>query len=91
MKVNGKEYNLNDLIQDVDFKSNMLRKVNNNLDLTNYQIEVLKRFDISCETASSLNEIIYEATEAYEDTLDEELDVVLSELCERNYYENTNK
>ena len=59
--------------------------------LTNYQIEVLKRFDIIPENYTSLSNIICDAEEVYEETLDEELDNILSELQERNYYENTNK
>lgn len=91
MKVNGKDYNINNLLNDIDFKSNMLEKVNDNLNLTRYQIEVLKRFNIDVEKMTSLSSIIYEAEEAYEDTLDEELEIVLDELSERNYYENTKK
>lgn len=83
--------NINDLLKNVDFQKNKLVKVNDKLYLTNYQIEVLKRFNIDYQNMLSLNEIIYEAEEAYEDTLDEELDIILTELSERNYYENTHK
>lgn len=86
-----KEYDINELLNSIDFNENKLVKVNNKLMLTNYQIEVLKRFDIIPENYSNLNSIIYDAEIAYEDTEDEELDVILSELQERNYYENTNK
>ena len=82
---------INDLLKNVDFQKNKLVKVNDKLYLTNYQIEILKRFNINYQNVSSLNEIIYEAEEVYEDTLDEELDIVLTELSERNYYENTHK
>ncbi len=75
----------------IDFESNKLRKINDNLYLTNYQIDVLRRNEINVQACSSLKDIIYLAEDAYEDTLDEELDLVLSQLCERNYYENTNK
>ena len=68
--------NINDLLKNVDFQKNKLVKVNDKLYLTNYQIEVLKRFNIDYQNMSSLNEIIYEAEEAYEDTLDEELDII---------------
>ena len=75
----------------IDFEKNKLKKVNDKLLLTNYQIEVLKRNGLNPENYSSLREIIYDGEEIYEDTLDDELDLVLSELSERNYYENTNK
>jgi hypothetical protein len=90
MIVNGKKYELNDLVNDLDFNKNKLENVNKNLDLTRYQIDVLKRLNIDYNKAS-LSEIIAEAEEVYEDTLDEELEVVLDELSERNYYENTKK
>lgn len=87
----NKEYNIKELLDSIDFNKNKLTKVNDKLMLTNYQIEVLKRFDITPENYSNLSSIIYDAEEVYEETLDEELDAILSELQERNYYENTNK
>lgn len=87
----NEEYNIKELLDSIDFNKNKLTKVNDKLMLTNYQIEVLKRFDITPEKYSSLSSIICDAEEVYEETLDEELDNILSELQERNYYENTNK
>lgn len=87
----NKEYNIKELLGSIDFNKNKLTKVNDKLMLTNYQIEVLKRFDITPENYSSLSSIICDTEEVYEETLDEELDNILSELQERNYYENTNK
>lgn len=87
----NEEYNIKELLDSIDFNKNKLTKVNDKLMLTNYQIEVLKRFDIIPENYTSLSNIICDAEEVYEETLDEELDVILSELQERNYYENTNK
>lgn len=87
----NKEYNIQELLDSLDFNKNKLTKVNDKLMLTNYQIEVLKRFDITPENYTNLASIIYDAEAIYEETEDEELDVILSELQERNYYENTNK
>ena len=86
-----KDYDINELVGNLDFKKNMLTKVNDKLSLTNYQIEGLKRNGLNREKYTTLKEIIYLAEEIYEETLDEELDIILSELSERNYYENTNK
>ena len=85
------KYDIDKLTSELDFTSNKLRKVNDKLYLTNYQIDVLKRNDINPEEFTTLKEIIYLAEEAYEDTLDEELEIILDQLSERNYYENTNK
>lgn len=84
-------FDIDKLTKEIDFNANALKKVNDNLYLTNYQIDVLKRNEINPENYNSLKDIIYIAEEVYEDTLDEELDLVLNELSERNYYENTNK
>lgn len=85
------KYDINKLVSQLDFESNKLQKVNDNLVLTKYQIDVLTRNGIDLQTVTSLHDIIYAAEEVYEDTLDEELEQVLDELSERNYYENTNK
>ena len=87
----NKEYNIKEILDSIDFDKNKLTKINDKLMLTNYQIEVLKRFDIIPKNYTSLSSIICDAEEVYEETLDEELDNILSELQERNYYENTNK
>lgn len=79
------------LLNDINIDQYKTQKVNDYITLTNYQIEVLKRFDIDPSFYTKLKDIIYVAEEIYEETLDEDLNIVLDELSERNYYENTNK
>lgn len=79
------------LLNDINIDQYKTQKVNDYITLTNYQIEVLKRFDINPSLYTKLKDIIYVAEEIYEETLDEDLNIVLDELSERNYYENTNK
>lgn len=79
------------LLNDINIDQYKTQKINNYITLTNYQIEVLKRFDIDPSLYTKLKDIIYVAEEIYEETLDEDLNIVLDELSERNYYENTNK
>ena len=62
-----KDYNLNDLLNEVDFKSNKLVKINNKLYLTNYQIEILNKYNIDYENLGSLSSIIYVAEEILEE------------------------
>ena len=85
------DLDIKSIINNMDFESNSLKKVNKDLNLTKYQITVLEKFNIEYKTALNLSEIIYLANEVYNENLDEELDLVLEELSERNYYENTNK
>ena len=78
------------LLNDINIDQYKTQKINDYITLTNYQIEVLKRFDIDPSLYTKLKDIIYVAEEIYEETLDEDLNIVLDELSERNY-ENTNK
>ena len=81
------EYNIDEIVSNLDFKSLELVNLENGLSLTNYEIEVLNRYDIDYKNCSSLKEILY-----YDDVADyEELDSVSSSIAERDYYQNTNK
>lgn len=86
-----KDYNLNDLLNNIDFESNRLVKINNKLYLTNYQIEILNKYNIDYKSLGNLSSIIYVAEETLEEDDYEDLDEIIKELAERNYYENTNK
>lgn len=86
-----KDYNINDLLNNIDFESNRLVKVNNKLYLTNYQIEILNKYNIDYKSLGNLSSIIYVAEEILEEDDYDDLDEVIRELAERNYYENTNK
>lgn len=85
-----KDYNLNDLLNNIDFNKNKLVKVNEKLYLTNYQIEVLNKYEIDFQNLN-LSSIIFLGEEILEEDDYEDLDEIIRELAERNYYENTNK
>ena len=83
---------IKEIINNIDFENNKLIKINDNLFLTNNQIEVLDRYDIDYKSSNSLRDLMIKI----EDVLDynpeeEELENLLDTLNERNYYENTNK
>ena len=86
-----KEYNITELLNDIDFNKNKLVKVNEKLYLTNYQIEILNKYNIDYKSLGNLSSIIYVAEEILEEDDYEDLDEIIRELAERNYYENTNK
>ncbi len=85
------KYNINELLNEIDFNKNKYTKINDKLILTNYQIEILKKYNINIEQAPSLSYIIFEAENILEEEPNEDLEQVLYELSERNYYENTHK
>lgn len=74
----------------------MLKKINKNLMLDEYEISVLKRYDIDISNCNNLREVTL-LVEMFMDNYEldseelDELDYVLEKLQERNYYENTNK
>ena len=85
-----KKYNINELLNDIDFNKNKLVKVNEKLYLTNYQIGVLNKYEIDFQNLN-LSSIIFQGEEILEEDDYDDLDEVIRELTERNYYENTNK
>ena len=74
-------------------KKNQLVKINNELYLSNYQIEVLKKYQIPFEGCQSINEIIFYIEEILnEDNNDlEDLENVSISLTEQDYYQNYKK
>ena len=87
------DYDIEGLISDMDFESNKIQTVGNNLMLTNKEIEILKRYNINYLKCSSLKEILFEVEEILSDMdiVDEELDYISQSIAERDYYQNTNK
>ena len=77
----------------MDFESNKLNTVGNNLMLTNKEIEILNRYKIDYNKCTSLKEILFEVEEILNDMdiVDEELDYISQSIAERDYYQNTNK
>ncbi len=80
------------ILNDIDFNNNKLIKINNNLYLTNNQIDILKRYKIDYETSNSLRDLMIKIENIldYEEEIPELVDL-LDKLSERNYYEFTNK
>ena len=79
------------ILNNINFEDNKLIKINNNLYLTNNQINILKRNNIDYYTSNSIRDLMIkiENITLYEEN--EELETLLDNLSERNYYENTNK
>ena len=71
-----KEYNINELLNDIDFNKNKLVKVNEKLYLTNYQIEVLNKYEIDFQNLN-LSSIIFLGEEILEEDDYDDLDEVM--------------
>ena len=95
MKVNGKEYDINELMKNLDISSNNYQNVGSFM-LTNREIEILDRNFIDYKTCASLRDLMVKIQNILEDEdLDsddgDDLDYVLEQISERNYYENVKK
>ncbi len=91
MILNGKEYDVNTLVKNLDTISHSFVKVGN-LMLTKREIEILKKNFIQYETANSLQDLRIKIQAVMEDdTVDEddayELEYVLDSISERDYYD----
>lgn len=76
---------------DINPDYTMMKQVNENLYLSQEQMDILDSFNINYREFTNLSSLILEVEEALEETGDEVLDNLLDVLEERNYYQNYNK
>lgn len=86
------EYNIDELVGNLDFSSNSLKDCGNGLFLTNFEISVLDKYNIDYSKYNDLKGIIFEIEEIlnYEVSGDD-LEQISKTIAERDYYQNTNK
>lgn len=86
------EFDLEQVINELDFNKNSLNYCGNNIYLTNYEIEILNKYKISYNNCSSLKDIIFLIEEVLnEDNSLDDLESISKSISERDYYLNTNK
>ena len=95
MIVNGKNYDLDEIMKSVDLSANGMNKVGS-FYLTNREMEILDRNYIDYRSSSSLKDLMMKIQGILEDEeVDpddgDDLDYVLESISERDYYENTRK
>lgn len=93
MEFKGKELNVDELVNDLNLEDNFLKFRGNDIYLSNNQINILKRNKIDYKKYSNLSSLIFDIEDYLnsEEEIDEELDNLLLELSEINYYKNTKK
>jgi hypothetical protein len=81
---------IDDIINETHEKMK-LNKINDNLYLTNKEIEVLEKYDINYNTSIDL--LMYELDEILNESRGELIDLeeVSNSIAEFNYYHNVNK
>ena len=92
MKINNSEVELTDLVKD-DLHKNLHKLYGSDIYLNDNDLEVLKRYDFNIEKYSNIKSLILDIA-SYLDETDieaDDLEDLLSNLSEFNYYHNTNK
>lgn len=74
-----------------DIEKTFLKMRKNGIWLSDDEVDILKRYGISCEECHQMTEILYQIDRILEDEMIEELDILSLRLAERNYYQNTRK
>lgn len=92
MKINGKEIDISNLINEINNDSSMLKSRGNGIYLSDDEVNILRRYKIDYERYNSLSSLIFEIEEILSNETDvEDLEEVSTRLAEMNYYNNTNK
>lgn len=91
MIINKKEISVDEAIKFSDYEGLLLKRRNNNMLLSDYQISVLNRNGIDFNKFSNVRELLFEIENCLDDDFDDELDLVSSQLSEYIYYNDTKK
>lgn len=91
MIINKKEVSVDEAIKISDYEGLLLKRRENNILLSDYQVSVLNRNGIDYNKFSSIRELMFEIENYLDEEFDEELDLVSSQLSEYIYYNETKK
>ena len=83
------EFDIESLVKDIDFDSNSIAYIKNDIVLTKKEIDVLKNLEIPYESYTSMASLIIALDDVIDD--DPELEEMLKDMSDRNYYMNTKK
>lgn len=82
-----------DQIIDYDFEKNEHKLRENNMYLTDYQVEVLNNYDIHYQNYPDMNSLLFAIEDLLSSSYDElpVLSLIADQISEFNYYHFTNK
>ncbi len=84
-------YSLKDAVNIENLDNTILKRRKNNMLLSNYQINVLNKYDINYLNYSNYNNLLFDIEEILNDNYDDELDYICSQIAEYVYYGETKK
>ena len=76
---------------DLDNVSRDMHKNYNGIYLNDAQVNILKNNGIDINKYHSIKDLMFDLENIIEEDENEELDIILDEIAEFNYYHNTNK
>ena len=91
MLINKSEVSLEDAINFSNLNDIILKRRENNLLLSDYQVSVLNRNGINYNNFGNIRELLFEIENCLDDYFDDELDMVSQQLSEYIYYNETKK
>ena len=83
------EFDINSLVNEIDFEKNSISYINGGIVLTKREIDLLNSIGINYKEYSSMSLLMEAIEEACED--DPEVEEILKDMADRNYYLNANK
>ena len=84
-----KDFDLEKLVNDIDFEKNSIGYINGEIVLTNREIELLDDLEINYKSFTSMSSLMNAIEEVADD--DPLIEDILKDMSDRNYYLNTNK
>lgn len=91
MKINSSEIDINQAIDFADYGSSLLKRRDNGMLLSDYQVDVLKKNGLNYLNYGSIQTLLFDIEDILNDDYDEELDIISSQLAEYIYYKDTKK
>ena len=83
------EFDINSLVNEIDFEKNSIEYINGQVVLTKREVELLESIGINYKEYSSMSLLMEAIDEACED--DPEIEEILKDMQDRNYYLNAKK
>lgn len=88
MNIDNQNVNIDDLYD----QKYMHKEIKKGIFLSEYQLEVLKKYQIDINSISSITELLFEIDEILDNDPDaDDLEAIEIEISDFNYYANTNK
>ena len=91
MKIKNNEIDIDEAIKFSQHDGLLLKRRENNMLLSDYQVSVLSRNGLSYQKYANIHDLLFDIEECLCDEYDDELDLVGSQIQEFIYYNETRK